>query len=270
MRNIMTFISKLFCKFSKNKIEKEELEDKLDVETRLQNTEIEIAKTEGKKTIRCNGKDVVINWPKVKWGAHYGQYYPDGCYKKQKTRTPKMLVAHWDVCLSTNSMFDVTMQRGISVHFGIDNDGTIHQFLDTKDIAYHAKGVNTVSVGVEICNGVLPKYNEYYKKKNLPERSITSGTKIHGKVLEPYLNFTSEQIEAFKALTLALHKAHGIPLVTPLDKDGELLMGVSDEVVKNTFKGVIGHYHVTTNKVDPGNLPLKDIVEELANKPKEE
>lgn len=218
------------------------------------------------KHIVCNGKKVSINWPKVVlWTDKGGLGCPKNCYKEQKSRNPTMFVAHWDVCLSTASMVKVIIERGLSVHFGIDNDGTIYQLLDTKEIAWHAAGVNSASVGVEICNGVLPKYNEHYKKVGLPLRDIVKSDIVHGKEIGPYLGFYPEQIKAFKALTEALNKAHGIPFKTPRDKSGNYLKGVSQEVVKNTFKGVIGHFHVTTNKTDPGNLPIEKITEELAN-----
>lgn len=231
---------------------------------RIAQNEADVKATQ-QKHIVCNGKKIPINWPKVVlWTDPNGLSVPKKCFKEQKSRNPTMFVAHWDVCLSTASMVRVIVERGLSVHFGIDNDGTIFQLLDTKEIAWHAAGVNTASVGVEICNGVLPKFNQHYPKVGLPLRTMQNYT-VHGKEIGPFLGFYPEQVKAFKALTLALNQAHGIPFKTPRDQAGKYLQGVSQEVVKNTFKGVIGHFHVTTNKTDPGNLPIDKITEDLAN-----
>jgi N-acetyl-anhydromuramyl-L-alanine amidase AmpD len=233
---------------------------------RIAANENEIKALENNKHIVCNGAKIPIKWPKVVlWTENGGLSLPKKCYQVQKSRQPIMFVAHWDVCLSTKSMVNVLIDRGLSVHFGIDNDGTIYQLLDTKEIAWHAKGVNTKSVGVEIANGVSLKYNDHYKKIGLPPRPVIQSEIIHGREIGPFLGFYPAQIAAFKALTEALHNAHKISLNVPVDANGKLLKGVSDEVAANTFNGVVGHYHVTTNKTDPGNLPLQEVVTEISN-----
>ena len=68
-------------------------------------------------------------------------------------------------------------------------------------------------------------------------------------------------------MTRALNAAHGIPFEVPT-KDGTLLKTVSPEVVKNTFKGVVGHYHITEAKIGPGCLPIDKIVGELKHESK--
>jgi N-acetyl-anhydromuramyl-L-alanine amidase AmpD len=48
-------------------------------------------------------------------------------------------------------------QRGLSVHFMLDVDGTIYQTLDVKERAWHATTSNDRSVGIEIANmGAYP------------------------------------------------------------------------------------------------------------------
>ena len=63
-----------------------------------------------------------------------------GLRKHVGERNPSFFVCHWDVCLSSKMCHRVLKQRGISVHFAIDNDGTIYQFMDMNDVAYHAGG----------------------------------------------------------------------------------------------------------------------------------
>ena len=58
------------------------------------------------------------------------------------------------------------------VHFAIDNDGTIYQFMDCNHIAWHAGSSkwNNNSVGVEIANAYYPKHQGWYKSKGFGER----------------------------------------------------------------------------------------------------
>jgi len=216
-----------------------------------------------KNYILCNGKEVLIEWDQVVRFDKGGPGYESANYKKRSKRHPRMFAVHWDACINTQQMIDVTKERGLSVHFGIDNDGTIYQLLDTKDIAWHARGINTHSVGVEIANPVKAKFNKRYKEKQQPLRPVINDDEIHGRKLKPYLGFYPIQVEALKALTKAVCTAHNIHLEAPLNKDGSLVRGVEKRVVNGTFKGVLGHYHLTSEKTDPGNLPLDKILQEI-------
>ena len=108
------------------------------------------------------------------------------------------------------------------MHFAIDNDGTIYQFMDMNDVAYHAGGKmwNAKSVGVEIATAYYPKYQSWYTKNGLEERPIVDDAVVHGKKLDSFTGFYPVQIEALKALMKAVHKATGIPLKAPLDRAG--------------------------------------------------
>jgi len=221
-----------------------------------------LARHEKKNYIVCNEEEVEIMWDKVIRFDDGGPGYKTTNYYRRNHRTPKMFVVHWDACLNTKQMIKVTKERGLSVHFGIDNDGTIYQLLDTKDIAWHAAGINTQSIGVEISNPVLLRYNKRNRERGEEEREVIYGDKIHNKLIKPYLGFYPVQIEALKRLTEALSTT-GIKMQAPLDEEGRLRRGVDKRVANGTFEGVVGHYHLTTNKRDPGNLPLDKIVREV-------
>ena len=81
--------------------------------------------------------------------------------------------------------------------------------------------------------------------------------------MKPFMDFYPVQIEALKALIKAVHKATGIPLVCPLDRQGNTSYNVSAPVSRATFKGVASHYHVTKRKIDCANLDLKQILEDI-------
>ena len=66
-------------------------------------------------------------------------------------------------------------------------------------------------------------------------------------------DFTSEQYAAIINLTAALHRIFPlIELDFTRDGDGELVTEkLSDEDLKK-FRGIIGHFHIQKNKIDPG------------------
>jgi N-acetylmuramoyl-L-alanine amidase len=183
-------------------------------------------------------------------------------------------------------------RRGLSVHFMLDIDGTIYQTLDVKERAWHAGTANDRSVGVEIANigaygvagtkdgsGVpennLPKtLQDWYEPDGSgvrirlpaelgdggvrtagfvgrPVRPLVVG-RVHGRELAQF-DLTNEQYAALIKLTAALTRV--LPRITaecPRDAAGRPRWDVLSEQELTGFSGLIGHYHVTTDKVDPG------------------
>ena len=234
-------------------------------ENRFVATEEIFQEDEEPNHIICNGVPVEIDWHKVVlWDEEGGLKCEPNQYKKRvKDRQPKMFLVHWDACLSSKQMAKVLKDRGLSVPFSTDNNGTLYQLMDTKHVAWHARGVNTVSVGVEIANAVKLKYQKWYEKHGFGKRPIVDDVILNGKKLDPMLGFYPVQVEALKALIAAVCGHYNIPLVVPTDSEGKLVMGVDNRVSRRTFKGVVGHYHVTTAKQDPAGLPLDVVVQEV-------
>ena len=172
-----------------------------------------------------------------------------------------MFVTHWDVCLNSRTCYKILQKRGISIHFAIDNDGTIYQFLDMNDIGWHASSrtINRKAVGVEISNAYYPKYQNWYKKNGFGERPLVEGATVHGKPMKPFMEFYDVQKQALKALMEAVHSALDIPLDTP---EGDT---VSREVTSGKFKGFINHYNVTKKKIDCAGLDLEKLLKEIKN-----
>ena len=215
--------------------------------------------------IICNGEPIEIDWHKViLWDDEGGLKCEPSQYEaRTKSRKVKMFLVHWDACLSSRQMSGVLKERGLSIAFAIDNDGTIYQLMDTKHVAWHARGVNTASVGVEITNAVKLRYQKWYVENGFGKRPLIASAKLNGEVLPAMLGFYPIQVEALQALIKSVCTAHGIPLEVPLDSEGKLVAGVDSRVHRRAFRGIVGHYHVTTAKQDPAGLPLKSIVEEI-------
>lgn len=196
-------------------------------------------------------------------------------------------VIHYDVCGTSRVCFKVLQDmRMLSVHFMLDLDGTLYQTLDLKEKAWHAAKANGRSVGIEIAQiGAYPLAKadaadgplaEWYQdlpsgetRITLPERfdgghfrrtdpvmaTATGGRKqgpIQGEQLYQY-DFTAAQYETLAHLAAALN--HELPLIqldVPRTANGDVLPKALTEDEWAGFQGLLGHYHVTTSKTDPG------------------
>ena len=216
-----------------------------------------------------NGNHYPIDWDAViLWNDENGlktkpgQYYS---FAGKPDRKPTMFVNHWDVCLSSKSCANVLAKKGISIHFCIDNDGTIYQLLDTQHGAWHAGGRswNMDSIGVEISDAYYPKYQDTYVKRGFDPRPVWSGKTCHGSKMKDFLGFYPIQLEALKALWKAVHHIHGIPLVCPTDSDGNLVTTVDPRCTRNEFSGFVNHFNLTRKKIDCAGLDLVGLLDQV-------
>jgi hypothetical protein len=225
-----------------------------------------IAKEKEENFIVHHGNFIPINWSKVVlWSESDGLKINKAYTPYFKKRKINMFVNHWDVCLDSTTCAKVLNRRGVSVHFCIDNDGTIYQLLDINHAAWHASSrkVNHASIGVEIANAYYQKYQGWYKRKGFGERPLMESGIVHGKTLEPFTWFYPVQIQALKALWQAVHEGVGIPYECPLDKNGNTATTTDRKVMSGKFKGFISHYHVTKSKIDCAGLDLKNLLDEI-------
>lgn len=221
------------------------------------------------KHIIYNGTHHPIEWDMVLTyedgaglKARKGTYY--SC-ANQPPRNIRYFVNHWDVCTSSKGCFSVLDKRGLSVHFLVDNDGTIYQTLDMQHIAWHAGSTltNKQSLGVEITNAYDLKYQNYYKTNVGLARPVIEDAWVHGTKLKPFLGFYPVQLEALKALWKAVHWAAGIPLEAPLNEHMQTSTGYENEVVYGKFSGFVSHYHISTKKIDCAGLDIAKLLEEI-------
>jgi len=218
-----------------------------------------------------NDKNFPIEWDKVVlWTAKGGIKATNGSYYDYTGRPERKIryfVNHWDVCLSSAACAQVLDKRGISVHFMIDNDGTIYQTLDMQHAAFHAGSSrsNRASVGVEITNAYYPKYQPTYVNKGFGKRPLISDAWVHGNKLEPFLGFYPEQIKALKALWRAINNSANIPFKTPENQFGKTSTRYEQDVPYGKFSGFVSHYHVSKRKIDCAGLPIKTLLAEVQN-----
>src|SRR5258705_2723786 len=192
-------------------------------------------------------------------------------------------VIHFDVCGVSRQCFKVLHDhRDLSVHFMLDLDGTIYQTLDLKERAWHATTANSRSIGIEIANmGAYTSeeskaLEEWYAKDSdgkvritiprqlgdggirnkrfvgHPARSELIRGTIQGDDLVQY-DFTPEQYEALIKLTATLCKVFPkIKCDYPHDANRKLIPQKLPDDELQKYEGILGHYHVQTNKTDPG------------------
>ncbi len=194
------------------------------------------------------------------------------------------VVLHYDACGLSKLCFEALHSRGLSAHFLIDVDGTIYQTLDLQERALHATTSNDRSIGIEIANiGAYPPdaaqpLERWYRRNEdvaggvvlsvppqikdpriltpdfvgRPARAEPVRGTIHGGSLLQY-DLTPEQYAALTKLTAALGEIFPrLKSDIPRDADGEPLMRKLPEKELKRYRGILGHYHIQENKVDPG------------------
>ncbi|CAB4400326.1 unnamed protein product [Rhizophagus irregularis] len=157
------------------------------------------------------------------------------------------IVLHWDVANSSKGCFDILVKRGLSVHLMIDRDGTVYQSLDFTKRAWQAKGVNDHSIGIEINNQFyINQQDPKWPRKEVYSRDPRSG------VPYKHLDFTELQKTRVVQVVEALCKVvPTIPrILPPKGKDGKIITRLLNE---NEIKGVVGHFHTSVEKIDPGD-----------------
>jgi len=164
----------------------------------------------------------------------------------------------------------------------LDLDGTIYQTLDLKERAWHATSSNTRSVGIEIANigAYGPAEPNVFKpwyatespgrtRVTLPPSFGDGGIRtkgfvgrparpepVHGRVQNHDLiqyDFTPEQYRALIKLTATLCTV--LPRIRcdyPRDATGRLVSHKLSDAELKTYQGVLGHFHIQADKVDPG------------------
>lgn len=198
-------------------------------------------------------------------------------------RVVDQFVIHFDACGTSRQCFKVLQDaRDLSVHFMLDLDGTIYQTLDVKERAWHATSSNGRGVGIEIANigayGTKEKapFAEWYAPEQGGKTRITipkrfgdggfytrnfvghpkrpepiTGT-IQGQELIQY-DFTPQQYVALAKLAASLCRV--LPRIKcdyPKDPHGNLIpQKLSADELKH-YQGILGHFHIQTDKVDPG------------------
>ncbi|HVU22973.1 MAG TPA: N-acetylmuramoyl-L-alanine amidase [Opitutus sp.] len=197
-------------------------------------------------------------------------------------RAVDQFVLHYDVCGVSKVCFKVLHERGLSVHFLLDVDGTVYQTIDLQERALHATIANSRSIGIEIANigayppGAAKPLDEWYEHPGggetvlrVPARigdpgiatpHFTGGparaTPVRGRVQDETLvqyDFTPQQYAALTRLTAALCRIFPrIACDYPHTWTGRPIAHKLPDGDLANYHGILGHYHIQANKADPG------------------
>jgi N-acetyl-anhydromuramyl-L-alanine amidase AmpD len=132
-----------------------------------------------------------------------------------------------DGSLSGTDTWFADPASGVSAHYGIGKSGEVHQYVQDKDIAYHA--------GIPYpCTWVNQSKNRY---PGTNPNSYSIGIENEGKILDIW---PTEQIQALAALIAGKCKQYSIPV---------------DDL------HIVGHHEIYAGHNCPGpNCPLEDII----------
>jgi len=179
----------------------------------------------------------------------------------------KQFVVHHDGCSSADMCFNVLHnERGLSVHFLLDNDGTIYQTIDLGLMAYHASDWNLYSIGVELCNrGDAYNVPAFYDSGRFGPRRNVTPCKINGNTIRAF-DYTPAQIDSFQRLCRELIRLlPNLPAEYPQSSPGEALWDTLRDapIKRESYAGYVGHYHVNAQKWDPGPFDFKGFCSKL-------
>ena len=180
--------------------------------------------------------------------------------------TVRQFCIHHDGCLDAQMTYHVLHnERGLSVHFILQNDGLIFQTLDLAVAGFQCKSLNETSIGIEMNNrgdidrpgaAVKKTGEDYYEKGGggkwaKYKRDIVS-VKVNNSTIRSF-GYTKEQVGAMHALDQALRRAlPNLPPTYPQIAPGVQSWRTMDPWSLQSYSGWLGHYHETSNKWDPG------------------
>ena len=159
----------------------------------------------------------------------------------KKSRKINSAIVHWGG-LNPQHLARVFSNRKASSHFavGISEDSgeiAIYQYLDVAHVAWHAKGANENSIGIDICQQPEVKHLGYYSNRGYDVKTISNpSAPTYGpsKIvsLEPRI------LKATAELLRGLYQAFEIPHYIPSMEAGKLQEG------EHINGGIFSHFHV--------------------------
>lgn len=144
---------------------------------------------------------------------------------KEKGSRPgwRAFVIHYSVTYDLESAIKVLADRNVSYHYIIDIDGTIHQTTKDNQVAYHAKGRNSDTIGISFVNlGPHPQSGvttpqQLIRKGIINQGQTAESAWISDSQIKEYTHwqpYTNEQIVSSIKLARHLIKKYPDPGIT--------------------------------------------------------
>jgi len=226
-------------------------------------------------TLVANGQSHQLGCEIKNWHDHGMQFSWKEGGARSRPNDPSLIVGHWTGGESSGGTLFRNIRRrktkdgrGLSVHLYIDYHGTVWQYCDLMLSTRHAGDANAPSIGIEMQNRAWDpkKLPASWRKFDRGKIRIT----LKGRAIT-VLSFTSAQLESWVTLVAAISDLYDIPRVLPGDPalvaQGANASGLvmPDQLTKKqwqSFAGTLGHYHISSSRLDPGLQPLEALVDE--------
>lgn len=200
------------------------------------------------------GKEVPCASKVIDWREHGMEIKPGKGARKRDTKKTQIdiFVLHWTGGEgSAKGCFNVLNSRELGVEFYIGNDGVIYQFADPIFVdTFDAGSMNPRSIGVEISN-----YGFRGDPKTIPSvgktRPLYKGT-IRGREIEMARYFPAQLEAAYNLVKSCTDACPTIPFAIPGDDSGKLFTKTMTRAQETKYKGIVGHFHISDQKTDPG------------------
>lgn len=201
---------------------------------------------------------IILGGEEYPVGAESLTWHDHGMSCAEEPRTvprdiyPDLIIWHWTGGEnSAATTYETLRQRNLGVSFCIDREGVIFQYLDPViwDPRDTGGRMGRRSISIEGAN-----YGFRRRGRPIPRRGRdreTDEERIHG-VKTTVARFYEAQITSFAALTKALCLHLDVPMVFPREADGSIAYRELTTKEKRGFTGIIGHFHKTNWKLDPG------------------
>jgi len=192
------------------------------------------------------------------WDDHGLQFTNAQGGVRKASRKPSIFTLHWTGGTGGGERVFHTLARrktqdgkGLSVQLFVDHMGVVWQFADLAARCRHATATNAYGPGCEIQGLGIDRTNMDLASPH---------ERIHGRLL-PVLPFTEPQYRAVRGLAIALTTAFKLPRLVPgaLGTDAPFA-GVMPPANVHAFRGVLGHLHVSRQKLDPGLEVFRRLV----------
>ena len=205
------------------------------------------------------GEPVWVGAPVRTWDDHGLEFRAGAKNARARTAAVDLIVLHVTGGEGAPpQVYRTLTARGLSCDFVIDADGVIWQHSDPATVCtYHAGHVNGRSVGVEIVNHGFTRDPKLLAKwSGLREQYETT---IHGRKITMSRSHGAQHA-ATLALCDALTTRLAIPRELPRGDTGKLRTGAMTRAEVAGYRGVLGHFHLTTAKIDPGTDVLDTLL----------